>query len=179
MKEKLISDIESLEERAFRLMERAAAEKTHWHVEQLNALIQLLRRDAVELNTILQRLMATRLRLDEIEFRNARLVSFVIKVTAGMIRQKTLSLTPAIRKGVISGGAAIMIDFGGEAGCVVSRVLTGNNTLRARGAVGRFYHEQGIKPGERIHLIQTRHDCWTVRKDEYSTMATSIPNHIS
>jgi len=87
-----------------------------------------------------------------------------VEVTAGMIRQNLLTLTEAVKQGKIRPAEDMIIETLPNGERFRTDLLQNGNRLRERGAIGRFYREATVKPGDYVVLNEVSAQKWTLQK---------------
>ncbi|MBW7894893.1 MAG: hypothetical protein H3C27_07225 [Opitutaceae bacterium] len=160
-----LARIRTQQDRAYGLLEGAAANKLPDDVNRLDTLVQILEDCEQQFIYLNQQLLASESALDALQYRpEEQSERHTIKVTQGMINQKILPFNRLVRKWHFREGQKIEIDFGGSVGFVKSEILPGTKALRARGVVGRFYREHGVKVGDILLLQQVNSHTWSIRR---------------
>jgi hypothetical protein len=86
-----------------------------------------------------------------------------IELTEGMIRQKLLTVTDAIKARLLRRNEKLTILLPNERKLETDICQPGNR-LRARGAFGEIYEQHQLKPGDRILLLeQPLGEPWVLR----------------
>jgi len=86
-----------------------------------------------------------------------------IKVTQGMINQNLLTLTKAIRRGLMKVGEEIQIQLPPEGELLISRVLPQGNRIQERGRIRRLYEECKVRPGDFLVLEKDEAGIWKLK----------------
>lgn len=93
-----------------------------------------------------------------------QLREITILVLPGMITQSLLSLTPAIKSGIISPGEKLSIEAFPSRERFDTVLLPVGNKLQKRGKVGKFYREAGVRAGDTVVLREVGRGRWELRK---------------
>ena len=83
-----------------------------------------------------------------------------ISVTQGMINQNLLTLTEYVNSGIVRIGEQFSIKCEPSGELFDTVLLDRGNKLRERGAVGRFYHDAGVRAGDCVELFEIAPRRW-------------------
>jgi hypothetical protein len=99
-------------------------------------------------------------------------------VTAGMIRQNLLTLSPHVKRGKIKPGEQLIIEALPSGGKFQTELLAQGNRLRARGEIAQFYRDANVKDGDHVLLMEVTPGNWTLSKapEGYGTPGFQMGN---
>lgn len=86
-----------------------------------------------------------------------------VEVTQGMINQNLLTLTDHVNVGRVQPGEDFTIEAKGSDEQFRTPLLANGNKLQERGAVGRFYRHNSVKPGDVVLLKETSPNRWVLQ----------------
>lgn len=144
------------------------------------AIVSRLSKEATELEALLKTATGISTRLAELENEsvdaappdapsfspetNLRLLA--IEITQGMINQNLLTMTPHVKKKVITVGEYLFIETDPDGDRFKTDLLENGKKLRERGAIGRFYSRASVRAGDFVELIEREPKQWLLRKAE-------------
>ena len=86
--------------------------------------------------------------------------NFSVTVTQGMIDNKRLTLTQAVRQRQILVGEEMTISIPSIKQEVKTVLMAQGKKLRCRGVIGHFYEKAGVVAGTQVHLTETSPGHW-------------------
>lgn len=90
-----------------------------------------------------------------------------VEISQGMINQNLLTLTDAVKKGLIRVGEKMVIETQPNGTILETQLLANGNKLRERGKIGRFYREAAVQAGDTIVLRELTPGRWELRKSDF------------
>jgi len=87
-----------------------------------------------------------------------------VEITGGMLRQNLLTLTTHVKRGRIRVGEELTVEAYPSGERFHTDLMMNGNKLRERGAIGRFYHEAGVREGDFAVLVEVAPSRWTLKK---------------
>lgn len=85
-----------------------------------------------------------------------------VTVTQGMIENKRLTLTQAVRERRILVGVPMTISIPAINQVVKTELMDQGKKLRCRGVIGLFYKKAGVVAGTQVHLSETSPGHWVL-----------------
>lgn len=156
-------------------MERSMSQIREAAAKQDVSRLKVLTERASELRQMSDQLVAIRHRLISFTEERQTLISseprqklgfreLRIEVTQGMINQNLLTLTEALKRGLIRVGEELTVEClpGGERFKTV--MMSTGNKLQERGAIGRFYREAHVSAGDFVVLKEVSQGSWQLFK---------------
>jgi hypothetical protein len=164
MQNEMMKTIDGLIAKTWDDLKEAAHEKNSAALNSLNGRMAELGKMKKDLQTIIARLQEMSATSKPGHGRTeSGLRKIRIRVTQGMINQNLLTLTEALKSGIVRTKETFTITTLPNQRRFETFLERVGNKLRARGAIGRFYEAADIQDGDIVELIETESGKWQLR----------------
>lgn len=143
--------------------------------------IDAMTNKASELRTLQQQLTAIENRFRHLEGATIDPTSggplaireIAVEISQGMINQNLLTLTDAVKKGLIRLSEKMVIETLPSGNTFETELMANGNKLRERGKIGKFYREAAVRAGDAIVLREVTPGRWQLRKSDFARFRRS------